>query len=135
MTFKRERVTPGTAQLIPGHDCVHMPNKKKSTHKIQDERGFLFFLLHNPHPKQTRDFLTRLLRPEQYAVLRELAVNDLAHNLPSYDHPVKKKALIKRHLQRIRSLAQGKLKKHNLHHLLPLLQIWARHSLAHYGLR
>lgn len=108
--------------------------RKKSTRKIRDERGFLFFLLHNPHPKQTRHFLTRLLRPEQYTVLRELAVNDLAHNLPSYDQQKKKRELSQKNILRIRSLAQGKLKRQHLHHLLPLLRIWARHSLAYYGL-
>lgn len=112
-----------------------MKKQAKQTHKVRDEQGFLQFLIHNPHPQQTRQFLTRLLHRDQYRVLQELAVNDLAHNIPLYDYPKKKKQLSEENRIRIKTLAQGKLKPQHLHHLLPLIQIWARHSLAYYGLR
>ena len=78
--------------------------------------------------------MQHLLMAPQYRVLQELAVNELAQNLPAYDQKKKKHQLQKALQRSIRRLAQGKLSTHTLQRLYPLLRIWARHALKYHGL-
>lgn len=105
-----------------------------SKRKVKNECGFLYFLANNHHEKQTIQFLKYLLEPAQLTVLRELAVNDLAHNLPEYTQKKRKGELHKALRSRIRKLAQGELRKDQIHQLYPILKIWAQHALRYYGL-
>ena len=107
------------------------PTSKK---KVKNECALLYFIAKNPHEKQTLQFLRYLLLPEQLTVLRELAVNDLAQNLPAYSQKKRKAELQGTFKLRIRKLAQGQLKKDNIHHLYPILKIWAQHALQYHGI-
>ena len=104
--------------------------------KLKKETAFLYFLAHNPHRLQNKKFLSSLLLPSQYSVLREVAVNELAGNLPETGKSRNKK---KKHLKtagraRLTKLAKGELVKSNLHHLLNLIRILALETLTYHDL-
>lgn len=101
--------------------------------KVKKECALLYFIAKNPHEKQTLQFLRYLLLPEQFIVLRELAINDLAHNIPEYNQKKKKGQLHGTLKSFIRKLAQGELNRNNIHRLYPILKIWALHALQYYG--
>ena len=102
--------------------------------KVQKECALLYFLAYNPHSKQSIHFLKYSLIPQQYKVLQELAVNDLAHNLPEYNQKKRKGQLHLALKIRIQRLAEGKLKREKLHHLYPIIQLWAQHALRYHDL-
>lgn len=112
-----------------------MPKARRpQKRKVKRECAFLYFVAYNPHEKQSKNFLKYLLRPEQYTVLRELAVNYLANNIPNYTHK-KRTAELKEHFSvHIERLAEGKLKKEKIHHLFPIIQLWAQHALKYHEL-
>ena len=109
--------------------------KKKNTRKISQHRVFLNFLANNPNVEQTKHFMTQLLTHEQFLVLRELVVNELANNIPDFTHKRIKSELKHRLKTRMQRLARGELKKQNLHYLYPLLKILAHNALRHHGFR
>ena len=106
--------------------------------KLKKETAFLYFLAHNPHPLQTKKFLSSLLVPSQYSVLREVAVNELAGNLPETgksSHKKKQKKDAKTAGRaRLTKLAKGELVKSNLHHLADLIRILAEETLTYHDL-
>lgn len=70
---------------------------------------------------------------DQYTVLREIAVNELANNLPDYSRGSKEK--VKReNIARLRRLAQGLLKKNNLVHIYNLLKILCTNVLHYHDI-
>lgn len=101
---------------------------------LKKEYPFLYFLAHNPHFKQVKKVVCTLLQAEQVKLLRELAVNELANNIPAYSTPKKKQQLKVKYIRKLKKLARGDLKKHNLGTILDLLQIVTRDALAHHGL-
>ena len=107
--------------------------KKKKKNKLKTESALLYFLAHNPHTSQTKKFLKSALNKEQYTVLREIAVNELANNLPDYSKSRKEKVK-KENITRLRRLAQGQLKKANLVHLYHLLKILCTNVLHHHDI-
>lgn len=111
-------------------------HKKKKTDKLKlrRETAFLYFLAHNPHEVQNKKFLSSLLEPAQYTVLRELAVNELAGNIPPLNREKKKSSLIKTARVRLTKLAKGQLTKSNLHHILDLIKILAEHTVNYHDL-
>lgn len=118
-------------------------NKKKTTKKdtkvdkkkLKREYPFLNFVANNPHPNQLKRFLCLDLIPEQYTVLKEIAVNELANNLPTYSGKKRKDHLKTVHIQRLRKLARGALKRTNLKGIIELVQILCRDVIAHHDLK
>lgn len=114
------------------------PNKKKSKkkntkNKLKTESALLYFLAYNPDSSQTKKFLKSALNRDQYTVLREIAVNELANNLPDYSRGSKEK--VKReNIARLRRLAQGLLKKNNLVHIYNLLKILCTNVLHYHDI-
>ena len=107
---------------------------KRDTYKLKRETPFLYFLAKNPHQWQTKKFLKTLLLPSQYKALREIAVNELAGNLPQLGTSKKKSQLKKASKARLTKLAKGQLLKSNLHHILDLIRILADHTLTYHDL-
>ena len=103
--------------------------------KLKREYPFLYFLVNNENVQQTRDVLTLDATKHQYIVLRELAVNELANNIPAYTQPKRKKELKKKNLIRLKKLAQGTIKYQNLGALLPLLRLIIQDAIIHHGLK
>ncbi len=99
-----------------GTDKKKKKKKKKQGKrlKVNSESALLYFIAHNPHPQQTKKLLETLLLPEQYTVLREIAINDLANNLLAYGALKKKQGLRTELKACFQRLAQGVLKKRNL---------------------
>ena len=56
----------------------------KNTCKLKLEYRFLHFLTHSKNIAQSKKILCQLLSKHQYTILRELVINDLASNLPTY---------------------------------------------------
>lgn len=108
--------------------------KTASRRKIQKECAFLFFLANNPHEKQTIHFLKYLLLPEQYTVLRELAVNDLAQNLPHYSEKKNRSKLGIKLKSPIQKLAKGDLRRENIHRLHKIIRLWASDAIQYHEL-
>ena len=106
--------------------------KKTDKTKLKREKAFLHFLAVNPHDNQNRKFLSTLLLPSQYAVLREIAVNELAGNLPETGKS--NRELKKTHRARLNKLAKGELKKSNLHHIFDLIRILAQSTVRYHDL-
>ena len=103
--------------------------------KLKREYPFLYFLANNENTQQTRDVLTLDATKHQYIVLRELAINELANNIPGYTQPKIKKELKKKNLIRLKKLAQGVIKYRNLGGLLPLLRLIAQDAIIHHDLK
>ena len=114
--------------------------KKKQKTRTTDRRKlirqypFLYFLAYNDNLRQARDVLTLDTTKEQYTLLRELAVNELANNLPAYHTPKRKKELKDKNLVRLKQLAKGILKYHNLGPLYPLIRIICQDTIIHHGI-
>lgn len=102
--------------------------------KLKAQYPFLYFVAHNSSVQQTKDVLILDITKEQYTLLRELAVNEIANNLPAYHTPKKKKELKSRGIIRLKRLAAGKLKQRNLGPLFPLLRIICQDVIVHHGL-
>ena len=64
-------------------------------------------------------------------LLRELVVNDLAENIPDYNKTKIKNNLKKSMKYRIKCLACGGLKKHNLHNIYPFRKILTKNVLQY----
>ena len=102
--------------------------------KFRREKGFLHFLAHNPHDLQTKRLLKYFILPSQYAVLRELVVNDLARNLPAGGKRGKDREGLKvKFKHRLQKLARGQLHQDHLRRLLPYLRALAEDAIR-YGL-
>lgn len=108
--------------------------KKKNTRKLKQECGFIYYIAHNPHVDQSKNFLKNSIKPSQYLVLRELAVNELAQNIPLEGGKKRRVALLRQHRQRLKRLAEGKLRKRNLHHVYPLIRLLCQRVLDYHGL-
>ena len=93
----------------------------------------MYFVAFNQNLAQTKKLLSLDLTRNQYTLLRELSVNEIAKNLPSYSNTKAKSELKKRHLQRLKKLARGHLKPNNLTILFPLLRLIVRDALIHNG--
>ena len=101
----------------------------KNTYKLKEECGFLHFLTHSKNIAQSNNFLRQLLSKHQYTVLRELVINDLASNLPTYGSTKKEAKLRKSLKKRLEHLARGQYHKDYLPILFPYLQLLAIHTL------
>ncbi len=123
-----------TTKGSSGTDKKKKKKKQGKRFKVKSESALLYFIAHNPHPQQTKKLLETLLLPEQYTVLREIAINDLANNLPAYGALKKKQGLRTELKARFQRLAQGVLKKRNLRHVYPLLKLLAGDALTYHGL-
>lgn len=110
--------------------------KKKNIDKskLKREKAFLYFLAYNPHSIQIKKFISSLLIPDQYTVLREIAVNELAGNIPSLDKKKEKVLLKKSAKVRLTKLAKGELRKSNIHHIVAILRLLARHTVDYHDL-
>ena len=108
---------------------------KGDIRKLKAQYPFLYFVAHNGCAQQTKDVLCLDLTKEQYTVLRELAVNELANNLPSYSTPKKKKELKTKNIVRLKKLAGGHLRHKNLAPLFPLLRLICSDAIAHHDLQ
>ena len=108
--------------------------KKGDRSKLKKETAFLYFLAHNPHHSQSKKFLSSLLLPSQYTLLREIAVNELAGNIPPIGKTKKKSRLKQAAKSRLKKLAKGELNRSNLHHLLDLIRILAEHTVTYHDL-
>ena len=107
---------------------IRIQRKWKNTHKLKQECGFLHYLAHSKYIPQSKTFLHQLLSEHQYTILRELVVNDLAVNLPTYSSTMKKAKLRKSLKRRLEHLAKGQYHKEYLPILFPYLQLLAIHT-------
>ena len=62
----------------------------RDRNKFKTESIFIF-IAHNPHYLQNKKFVSKMILPSQMLVLREIATNKLAKNIPMYDRPKKKR--------------------------------------------
>ena len=67
-------------------------------------------------------------------VLREIATNELAKNIPTYDRPKKKRDAMENMRKFLIRLSHGEMDKRNLYHLLDIIQILAAHVIEHHEL-
>ena len=91
-------------------DIIMMDNEKKNKkikNKIKNECAFLYYIAYNKDEKQTKEFLHYFTNSMQYALLRELVVNDLAENIPDYNMTKIKNNFKKSMKYRIECLARG----------------------------
>lgn len=107
---------------------------RKNTRKVVQNRVFLHFLANHNDEDQTKMFLTRVITDDQLLLLRELVVNDLEGNIPSYSNKKTRNQLRHALKTRLHRFALGELKKQNVHYLYPLLKILAQNALRHHGL-
>ena len=103
-------------------------------HKLKQECGFLYYLAHSKNIPQSKKFLCQLLSRHQYTVLRELVINDLAGNLPTYGSTKKKGELRKSLKRRLEHLVRGQYHKDYLPILFLYLQLLAIHTLQFHGI-
>ena len=106
----------------------------KNTCKLKGECRFLHLLTHSKTIVQSKIFLHQLLSKHQYTVLRELVINDLASNLPTYGSNKKKAKLRKSLKKRLEHMARGQYHKDYLPILFPYLQLLAIHTLQFHGI-
>ena len=111
------------------HKRTRIQRRWKNTCKLKEECEFLHFLAHSKNIAQSKDFLHQLLSKHQYTVLRELVINGLAGNLPTYGSTKKKAKLRKSLKKRLEHLARGQYHKDYLPILFPYLQLLAIHTL------
>ena len=67
-------------------------------------------------------------------VLREIATNELAKNIPTYDRPKKKRDAMENMCKGLIRLSHGEMNKRNLYHMLDIIHILAAHVIKHYEL-
>ena len=113
---------------------IRIQRKWKNTHKLKQECRFLHYLTHSKNIPQSKNNLRQLLSKHQYTILRELVVNDLAGNLPTYDSTKKKAELRKSLKRRLEHLAKGQYHKHYLPLLFLYLQLLAIYTLQFHGI-
>ena len=102
---------------------------------MKKERGFLSFLAFNDNQKQSKFLLKNLLTKDQYTVLREIVLNNRAHNIENGTRTWKlKKELEEKQKKRLLKLEKGELKKTNLLKIYPILRILAGLALKHHEL-
>ena len=121
-----------------GKHVVHkrsiIQRKWKNTCKLKEECRFLHFLTCSKSIAQSKTFLHQLLSKHQYTILRELVINNLASNLPTYSSTKKKAKLRKSLKKRLEHLARGQHHKDYLPILFPYLQLLAIHTLQFHGI-
>ena len=111
-------------------DIIMMDNKKKKIkNKIKNECAFFYYIACNKDEIQTKEFLCYFTNSTQYTLLGELVVKDLAENIPDYNTTKIKNNFKKSMKYRIKRLAHGELKKHNLHNIYPFIKILAKNVL------
>ena len=103
----------------------------RDRNKLRKERAFLFFIAHNPHYLQNKKFLSQFILPLQMLVLREIAMNELAKNIPTCDRPKKKRDAMENICKCLIRLSHGEMDKRNLYHHLDTIQILAAHVIEH----
>ena len=108
---------------------IRIQRKWKNTHKLKQECRFLHYLTHSKNIPQSKKFLHQLLSKHQYTVVRELVINDLAGNLPTYSSTKKKAKLRKSLKRRLEHLAKGQYHKDFLPILFLYLESLAIHTL------
>lgn len=106
----------------------------KDRNKLKKEKAFLYFLAYNHDERQMKKFLSELINATQYLVLRELAINELADNIPIYDSKKKKKQLKLETKTRFLKLSRGELHKSKLPHLYDFIKLLARHTIDYHDL-
>ena len=104
-TTQKKKKTPRQRKYRPGthidtlHKRTRIQMRWKNTCKLKGECGFLHFLTHSKNIAQSKKILCQLLSKHQYIILRELVINDLADNLPTYGSN-KKKAELRKSLKK-----------------------------------
>ena len=132
-TPRQRKYRPGT-HIDALHKRTRIQRRWKNTCKLKEECGFLHFLTHNKNIAQSKNFLCQLLSKYQYTVLRELVINDLASNLPTYDSTKKKAKLRKSLKKRLEHLTRGQYHKDYLPILFSYLQLLTIHTLQFHGI-
>ena len=100
-TTQKKKKTPRQRKYRPGTHIdtlrkrTRIQRRWKNTCKLKEECMFLHYLTHSKHIAQSKKILCQLLSKHQYTVLRELVVNNLAGNLPTYGSTKKKAELRK----------------------------------------
>ena len=104
-TTQKKKKTPRQRKYRPGTHVDALCKRTriqrwwKNTCKLKEECRFLHFLTHSKNIAQSKKILRQLLSKHQYTVLRELVINDLASNLPTYGS-TKKKAELRKSLKK-----------------------------------
>ena len=103
--------------------------KKKKTNKLLKERPYFELIATTRNISQAK-FMLKQISPQQYTVLREIALNACLGNLPLTKH--------QRHItesmgRRLEKLCVGKLHKNKLPHLYPYLKVLIKASLQYYA--
>ena len=109
----------------------------KEVEKYMQAQGvvrFLDFLTHSKNIALSKRFLHQLLSKHQYTILRELVINNLAGNLPTYGSTKKKAKLRKSLKKRLEHLARGQYHKDYLPILFPYSQLLTIHTLQFHGI-
>ena len=88
-TPRQRKYRPGT-HIDALHKRTRIQRRWKNTCKLKEECRFLHFLTHSQNIAQSKKILHQLLSKHQYTILRELVINDLASNLPTYGSTKKK---------------------------------------------
>ena len=78
--------------------------------------------------------MSEMILPSQMLVLREIATNELAKNIPMYDRPKKKRDAMENMCKHLIRLSHGEMNKRILYHLLDIIQILAAHVIEHHKL-
>ena len=115
--------------IMMDNEKKNKKKKKKIKNKIKNECAFLYYIAYNKDEKQTKEFLRYFTNSTQYTLLRELVVNDLAENIPDYNTTKIKNNFKKSMKYRIKRLAHGELKTHNLHNIYPFKKILTKNVL------
>ena len=132
-TPRQRKYRPGT-HIDTLHKRTRIQRRWKNTCKLKEERGFLHFLTHSKNIAQSKKILHQLLSKHQYTILRELVINDLASNLPTYGSTKKNAELRKSLKKRLEHLARGQYHKDYLPILFPYLQLLTFHTLRFHGI-
>ena len=132
-TQRQRKYRPGT-HIDTLCKRTRIQRRWKNTHKLKEECRFLHFLAHSKNIAQSKKLLHQLLSKHQNTVLRELVINDLAGNLPTYSSTKKKAELRKSLKKRLEHLARGQYHKDYLPILFPYLQLLTIHTLQFHGI-
>ena len=75
-----------------------------------------------------------MITGSQMLVLRKIATNELARNMPTYDRLKKKTQAMENKQNHLIHLSHREMNKRNLFHLLDLIKILAAHIIEHHDL-
>ena len=139
-TTQKKKKTPRQRKYRPGIHIdalckrTRIQRRWKNTCKLKEKCRFLHFLAHSKNIAQSKKLLRQLLSKHQYTVLRELVINNLANNLPTYSSTKKKAKLRKCLKKRLEHLDRGQYHKDYLPILFPYLQFLTIHTLQFHGI-